>query len=62
MDTRRKITFYLNPETNEADRFVCQKTDETPQGKGDVYGAPRCLQGLLLESRMSVFRSCSASY
>lgn len=34
MDTRRKITFYLNPETNEADRFVCQKTDETPQGKG----------------------------
>ncbi|EEE0460459.1 plasmid partitioning/stability family protein [Salmonella enterica] len=33
MDTRRKITFYLNPETNEADRFVCQKTDETPQGE-----------------------------
>jgi len=25
--------FYLNPETNEADRFVCQKTDETPQGE-----------------------------
>ncbi|WP_379962616.1 plasmid partitioning/stability family protein [Edwardsiella ictaluri] len=33
MDTRRKITFYLNPETNEADRYVCQKTDETPQGE-----------------------------
>ena len=33
MDTRRKIMFYLNPETNEADRFVCQKTDETPQGE-----------------------------
>ena len=33
MDTRRKITFYLNPETNEADRFACQKTDETPQGE-----------------------------
>jgi hypothetical protein len=42
MDTRRKITFYLNPETNEADRFVCQKTDETPQAKGEGYGAPRC--------------------
>ncbi len=33
MDTRRKITFYLNPETNEADRYVCQKTDDTPQGE-----------------------------
>lgn len=33
MDARRKITFYLNPETNEADRLVCQKTDETPQGE-----------------------------
>lgn len=33
MDTRRKITFYLNPETNEADRYVCQKTDESPQGE-----------------------------
>lgn len=33
MDARRKITFYLNPETNDADRFVCQKTDETPQGE-----------------------------
>ncbi|EDS6807032.1 plasmid stability protein [Salmonella enterica subsp. enterica serovar Legon] len=33
MDTRRKITFYLNPETNEADRFACKKTDETPQGE-----------------------------
>lgn len=33
MDTRRKITFYLNPENNEADRFVCQQTDDTPQGE-----------------------------
>lgn len=33
MDTRRKIMFYLNPVTNEADRFVCQKTDKTPQGE-----------------------------
>ncbi|ELG3704678.1 MULTISPECIES: plasmid partitioning/stability family protein [Enterobacter cloacae complex] len=40
MDTRRKITFYLNPETNEADRFVCQKTDETPQGdRGRLWRA-----------------------
>jgi hypothetical protein len=33
MDTRRKITFYLNPETSDADRYVCQKTNETPQGE-----------------------------
>ncbi len=33
MDKRRKITFYLNPETNEADRYVCQTIDDTPQGE-----------------------------
>lgn len=32
MDTRRKIQFYLNPETNQADHCVDKVLDNTPQG------------------------------
>ena len=45
MDTRRKITFYLNPETNEADRFVCRKTDETPRGERGALWRAALLTG-----------------
>ena len=39
-DTRRKITFYLNPESNEAERFVCDEIDKVPQGeRGRVWRA-----------------------
>ncbi|MEY8712265.1 plasmid partitioning/stability family protein [Mangrovibacter phragmitis] len=40
MDTRRKINFYLNPERNEADRYVCEVIDSLPQGeRGQVWRA-----------------------
>jgi len=32
MDTRRKIQFYLHPETNQADHCVDKVLDNTPQG------------------------------
>jgi hypothetical protein len=39
-DTRRKITFYLNPESNDAERFVCDEIDKIPQGeRGRVWRA-----------------------
>lgn len=39
-DTRRKITFYLNPESNAAERYVCDETDRLPQGeRGNVWRA-----------------------
>lgn len=39
-DTRRKITFYLNPESNAAERYVCEETDRLPQGeRGNVWRA-----------------------
>lgn len=33
MDTRRKIQFYLNPETHEADNYANVVLDQTPQGE-----------------------------
>ncbi|MFX4313019.1 plasmid stability protein [Enterobacter sp. 63] len=39
-DTRRKITFYLNPESSAAERYVCEETDRMPQGeRGNVWRA-----------------------
>lgn len=39
-DTRRKITFYLNPESNAAERYVCDEIDRLPQGeRGNVWRA-----------------------
>lgn len=39
-DTRRKITFYLNPESSAAERYVCEETDRIPQGeRGNVWRA-----------------------
>lgn len=32
MDKRRKISFYLNPESNTADKYVCDEIDKMPQG------------------------------
>ena len=40
MDTRRKISFYLNPENNAADKYVCDEIDKTPQGdRGKLWRA-----------------------
>lgn len=39
-DKRRKITFYLNPESSAAERYVCEETDRLPQGeRGNVWRA-----------------------
>lgn len=39
-DTRRKIMFYLNPESSDADRYVCDEIDRMPQGdRGRVWRA-----------------------
>nr|WP_318375260.1 plasmid partitioning/stability family protein [Enterobacter sp.] len=39
-DTRRKITFYLNPESSPAERYVCDEIDRMPQGeRGRVWRA-----------------------
>lgn len=39
-DTRRKITFYLNPESSEAERYVCDEIDRISQGeRGRVWRA-----------------------
>lgn len=39
-DNRRKITFYLNPESSAAERYVCEETDRLPQGeRGNVWRA-----------------------
>lgn len=39
-DTRRKITFYLNPESGAAERYVCDEIDNMPQGeRGRVWRA-----------------------
>ncbi|MDZ7324917.1 plasmid partitioning/stability family protein [Kosakonia sacchari] len=39
-DTRRKIMFYLNPESSDADRYVCDEIDRMPQGeRGKVWRA-----------------------
>ncbi|MHA0985015.1 plasmid partitioning/stability family protein [Kosakonia cowanii] len=39
-DPRRKILFYLNPESNAAERYVCEETDRLPQGeRGKVWRA-----------------------
>lgn len=39
-DPRRKILFYLNPESNDAERYVCDEIDRLPQGeRGKVWRA-----------------------
>lgn len=39
-DTRRKIMFYLNPESSEAERYVCDEIDRISQGeRGRVWRA-----------------------
>ena len=39
-DPRRKITFYLNPESNAAERHVCEEIEKMPQGeRGNVWRA-----------------------
>ena len=39
-DTRRKIMFYLNPESSEAERYVCDEIDKISQGeRGRVWRA-----------------------
>ncbi|EKS7402024.1 plasmid partitioning/stability family protein [Enterobacter asburiae] len=39
-DPRRKITFYLNPESNAAERYVCEEIEKMPQGeRGNLWRA-----------------------
>ena len=48
MDTRRKIQFYLNPETNQADRCVDAVLNNTPQGDRGRLQRAAMLSGFAL--------------
>lgn len=48
MDTRRKIQFYLNPETNQADSCVDTVLDNTPQGDRGRLQRAAMLSGFAL--------------
>ncbi|MEI2630915.1 plasmid partitioning/stability family protein [Erwinia aphidicola] len=48
MDTRRKIQFYLNPETNQADRCVDTVLNNTPQGDRGRLQRAAMLSGFAL--------------
>ncbi|ELY7546192.1 plasmid partitioning/stability family protein [Cronobacter sakazakii] len=50
-DTRRKITFYLNPETNAADKYVCDEIDRTPQGERGKLWRSALLAGFALRKQ-----------
>lgn len=48
MDTRRKIQFYINPETNHADSCVDTVLDSTPQGDRGRLQRAAMLSGFAL--------------
>lgn len=48
MDTRRKIQFYLNPESNAADSCVNTMLDNTPQGDRGRLQRAAMLSGFAL--------------
>lgn len=51
MDTRRKIVFYLNPERNEADRWVCDEMDRLPQKERGQVSRATMLAGFALRKQ-----------
>ncbi len=52
-DTRRKILFYLNPESSPAERFVCDEIDRMPQGERGKAWRSACLAGFALRKQDS---------
>lgn len=49
MDTRRKILFYINPESNQADKYVCDRLDNIPQGDRGRMNRAALLSGYTLQ-------------
>lgn len=52
-DTRRKIMFYLNPESSMADRYVCDEIDRMPQGDRGKTWRAALLAGFALRKQDS---------
>ncbi|EPZ8357845.1 plasmid partitioning/stability family protein [Enterobacter hormaechei] len=48
MDARRKIMFYLNPETNIADSIVNETLDSIPQGERGRLNRAALIAGIAL--------------